>query len=160
VSRPDSAASPTHRRRVHARVALARTPRRFPGLFKATPPPWTPHPSPSRHPIVLRRRPETLAAVAVGLPTLPLSRHREAGQDLRQEVTNPPASLVDVLARRSALEPSPDFAALTESRRRVVRPRRRVSAVTAALVGFAALHAARRCLPRAESSSGCNNPGI
>jgi hypothetical protein len=123
----------------------ARRGRATPGQFKLRVPPG---PSRSRHLCLQREPPKTLAATAVDSPPPPLSLHREAVQVLRLEVRNPPSSLVAVLACRSAWKLSPDFTALAEPRRRVVRPRRRVSAAAAALVGFAAPRAARRSSPR------------
>jgi hypothetical protein len=66
----------------------------------------------------------------------------------RKEVRSAIALLVDVLVLCTALEASPDFAALAEPRRHAERPRRRVSAKTAALDRFAVLRASRRGHPR------------
>jgi hypothetical protein len=136
------------RRRVrpfHALPCVARTPRPgSPGYLRPRRPRDPPHPCPSRRVSVRRRRPQTLAAAAVDSPPPPLSRRREAVQVLHLEVRNPPTSLVAVLASRNARKPSPDFAALAESRRLVACPRRRFSAATAIPVGFAAPRAARR----------------
>jgi hypothetical protein len=66
----------------------------------------------------------------------------------RKEVRSAIALLVDVLVLCTALEASPNFAALAEPRRLAERSRRRVSTKTAALDRFTVLRASRRGRPR------------
>jgi hypothetical protein len=89
---------------------LARTPRIHPrAIYSRPPPPGRPHPS-RRLCLPVRRRSQTLAsAAAVESPPPPPSRRRKAVQDLRLEVSNPPAPFVVVLGHRSAREISPEF---------------------------------------------------
>jgi hypothetical protein len=109
VSQPDSAASPTRRHRARARVALASTPMRFPGLFKAAPPPRLLTRAIAATPPSCAVA-ETLASTAVfDSQLLSLSRRREAVQGLRQEVSFTPVPFVVEFMNHSTLEPSPEF---------------------------------------------------
>jgi hypothetical protein len=78
---------------------------------------------------VRRRRPQTLAAAAVDCLSSQSFRRREAARELRLEVSNPPVTFVDELVHHGALS---DITGVRDTRRRVDRPPRRISAAVAA----------------------------
>jgi hypothetical protein len=90
-------------------VALARTPRQFPELFKVAPPPKLLTRALAATPPSCAVT-ETLASAAVfDSQLLSLSRRREAVQGLRQEVSFTPVPFIVEFVDHSTLEPSPEF---------------------------------------------------
>jgi hypothetical protein len=120
---------------------MARTSRDPSGLFKPPAAPWTPPPEPPPLPAVRRRSQNTSFRRRRQIPASAAasSSGSRSGGELH-------ARAVCCRARAPWL-PS-DLARVTAPRRRVVRPRRRVSAAATAPGRFIASRATRRCLPR------------
>jgi hypothetical protein len=126
-----------------------------PGLFKAAATaPGPPTRDTRRPPPLAPHLAETLAAAAFGFPPSTPPHRQGAHPETHKEVRNPPASLVVVFVHRSNRGTSPDFSTLAEPCRRAERPRRRVSAETAALDCLAASRASRGRNPCFNSCTG------
>jgi hypothetical protein len=119
-----------------------------PRLFKPSPPPWIAYPRRRRPPPLAPRLARTLARARRRRRRIPPSssfRRQGIAPEPRKEVSSVPVLHVVVPVHPAA---SCDLAGVRAPRRRVDRPRRRVSSRAATLDRFASSRTLRRCHPR------------